>query len=37
MKFDERTGLSFSQPASVENLLVSSQLQAIHTQASQVL
>ncbi|XP_011495709.1 PREDICTED: serine/threonine-protein kinase grp isoform X2 [Ceratosolen solmsi marchali] len=35
MKFEERTGLSFSQPASVENLLVSSQLQAINTQASQ--
>lgn len=36
IKLQNRSGLSFSQPASVEDLLVSSQLQALHTQASQV-
>ncbi|OXU23588.1 hypothetical protein TSAR_000341 [Trichomalopsis sarcophagae] len=35
IKGDERSGLSFSQPVSVEDLLVSSQLQAVGTQASQ--
>ncbi|XP_058800187.1 serine/threonine-protein kinase grp isoform X2 [Phymastichus coffea] len=35
MKLNERTGLSFSQPIYVEDLLVSSQLQPINTQASQ--
>lgn len=37
MKLDDRTGLSFSQPTYVEDLLVSSQLQATGTQMSQVL